>query len=1064
MPALHLFHRRTIFAGDDLQPSSILTCIAHIGQFFILVLPIFIHLNYETTFILSLMMNDTNNNNNGNNIDNDKEEDERLWIGDLILHYLFGYGDLFDHVNDNNNNNNINNDELKCYPQNANYFSLFLFLFLLTSTIHIITNISLESIIYSISYQGHPTQPERRICNHRLSYIIEHKWIWSSIVGNILLVTLGIMALIQGEYYFTCRQLLLLSNNDNNNNDNDPGMDYYNDTNAYNDTMSTWFGRHAWWIACILLLSSQAIQCIVSIVALHALLRQDKVTFDNGDVVVVVDDVGDDDNHNLRQDFNDNNDDDAFHSNPHSNYQHHHNHHHHHHHHELVEEMWDQRCKSFCKCAASSTCYLFGGRDLVDGAVGDYGPVSRALADYFEDGGVLDVVVSDIAVGFMMLQRRQRQRVLAARKDIIHYDLIQHEKRDVGYNVQVPIPALRRDSAASTSSGNLSATNSNNDLSSAIPPNRLSFDSHNFGHGERKGERIHSILHDEMGHEKFFSQLGEIPQYNNQESLGNDTLLSISQPMPYTSTLLLPKQLTTSGNATTDFLNTPTAAWSLRKTSVDGGEMNYVAQQRRVFNRNDAIDTNIIAEGARFARHALSIYTWYLYVYMKPLAGTTNLIYNRISEFCKQCKKNSMSGSHPTQGCIVNCNSDELIDNGDENNTLFGHTSHGQTFGDNFLHIHTNSLLAQSGLDKADLIYANFNNKYNQMPYCIVIDHRWQSVVLSIRGTLSLEDCLVDVLVEPDPLEDFGRENHFNAEGEYCHSGVLSCVKYILNDLKRHGVIPSLLTGAGAPYSHYTLRLTGHSLGAGCATLLGYVMRREYPNLRVVAISPPAVFTKKLATECKDFTTSFVLDSDLVPRLTVQNMESLRDEILEMISRIKVPKMQVIRAFLLNGIFQSHNESNDPETLKTENDEILLSKEDIPTDTEFYHQMLKFKEIQEARKAQRGDYRTINLYPPGKMVHLVKIDERRTFMNHLLKCITCCTTNSGYKYTPVYVDNDDFDEISISPTMGFDHFPNRVCLELERVAEVFGIDTSLGSSARDHEHAERVRNDTTSIF
>jgi sn1-specific diacylglycerol lipase len=242
-------------------------------------------------------------------------------------------------------------------------------------------------------------------------------------------------------------------------------------------------------------------------------------------------------------------------------------------------------------------------------------------------------------------------------------------------------------------------------------------------------------------------------------------------------------------------------------------------------------------------------------------------------------------------------------------------------------------------------------------------------------------------------------------------------------------------------------------------------MKQQFPNLRVVAISPPGGFISwRMATECKDFVTSFVLDSDLVPRLSHHSMEQLRDEVLEMISRIKVPKMQVVRTFVVNGILRSHKETTDPEKLAHDNAKILHSKENIPTDTEFYRQMEKFKAIQQERKDKRGEYRNISLFPPGNMIHLVKIDERRSCLQTIAKCVTCCTSNAGYQYTPVYVNNDDFDEITITPTMGFDHFPNRVCLELERVAEAFGIDTSLGSSKRDHENAERMRLDTNSVF
>ena len=273
----------------------------------------------------------------------------------------------------------------------------------------------------------------------------------------------------------------------------------------------------------------------------------------------------------------------------------------------------------------------------------------------------------------------------------------------------------------------------------------------------------------------------------------------------------------------------------------------------------------------------------------------------------------------------------------------------------------------------------------------------------------------------------------------------------------RHDILNSLLTGIGAPYSHYTLRLTGHSLGGSCAALLGYVLRSQFRNLRVVTISCPATLSWKLANECKDFVTTFVLDSDLVPRLTVQTMEQLRDEVLEMLCRIKVPKIQVVRTFILNSIFRSQKETTDPEKLAHDNAQILHNKENIPTDTEFYRQVQKFKAIQKERKQKRGDYRNICLFPPGKMVHLVKIGERSTCRHKLLKCLTCCTTNSGYRYAPVYVNNDDFDEITITPTMGFDHFPNRVCLELERVAKAFGIDTSLGSSQRDCENSEQLK-------
>ena len=287
--------------------------------------------------------------------------------------------------------------------------------------------------------------------------------------------------------------------------------------------------------------------------------------------------------------------------------------------------------------------------------------------------------------------------------------------------------------------------------------------------------------------------------------------------------------------------------------------------------------------------------------------------------------------------------------------------------------------------------------------------------------------------------------------------------------LPRHNILETLLLGVGAPYSHYNLRLTGHSLGAGCATLLGYMFRHKFPDLKVIAISPPGGFiTWRLATECKQFVTTFVLDSDLVPRLSVASMELVRNEVLDLVSRIKVNKIEVAKLLVIGGISNGIKENDDPAVIARENSTILHPKENDGSEsneqTEFRKQLQKFETIQKQRKEKRGEMRDIQLFPPGKMIHLVKTGENSSCMNSVAKCVTCCTSNVGYKYSPVWADNSDFNEIVVSPTMAFDHFPNRVCLQLESVAASFGIDTAIGSSAQDREKGDMIRNNYHSPF
>ena len=90
----------------------------------------------------------------------------------------------------------------------------------------------------------------------------------------------------------------------------------------------------------------------------------------------------------------------------------------------------------------------------------------------------------------------------------------------------------------------------------------------------------------------------------------------------------------------------------------------------------------------------------------------------------------------------------------------------------------------------------------------------------------------------------------------------------------RHKILHTLLLGENAEYQDYTLRIVGHSLGAGIGVILSYMLRNTFPTLRCICYSPPGgLLSWELAKECSEFVNSFVLDSDIVPRLSINNME-----------------------------------------------------------------------------------------------------------------------------------------------------------------------------------------------
>lgn len=146
--------------------------------------------------------------------------------------------------------------------------------------------------------------------------------------------------------------------------------------------------------------------------------------------------------------------------------------------------------------------------------------------------------------------------------------------------------------------------------------------------------------------------------------------------------------------------------------------------------------------------------------------------------------------------------------------------------GDNWFRAHEAGLLEFTRGKGADceLAYATFINSIYERPYAIFVDHKWQSVVLAIRGTLSLEDLVNDAHAEPVsvclpcvcglvsimtcllgsipnnivalrplpapqvPMDEMAKAWGFDGEGEFCHGGMLNAADCIAKDLYRHQV------------------------------------------------------------------------------------------------------------------------------------------------------------------------------------------------------------------------------------------------------------------------------------
>jgi len=198
--------------------------------------------------------------------------------------------------------------------------------------------------------------------------------------------------------------------------------------------------------------------------------------------------------------------------------------------------------------------------------------------------------------------------------------------------------------------------------------------------------------------------------------------------------------------------------------------------------------------------------------------------------------------------------------------------------------------------------------------------------------------------------------------------------------------------------------------------------------------------SENLAENCKSYLTSYVFDHDIVPRLSLESMEHLRNEILETIARIKVTKYEasqaqpnVDEAFLVHG------------------------KDEIPP-SKFLEKLDDFHRYQDGLKESR-ETRSVKLHPPGKIVHLVgQRDEENDEELALGQAdMSEHEQSASFDYIAYWAERNDLAEIIISSHFLSDHSSLNVMAQLEITAERFDMSTPfIGDNAASTEYSTQA--------
>ncbi|KAM9101506.1 sn1-specific diacylglycerol lipase beta isoform X1 [Sarcophilus harrisii] len=394
-----------------------------------------------------------------------------------------------------------------------------------------------------------------------------------------------------------------------------------------------------------------------------------------------------------------------------------------------------------------------------------------------------------------------------------------------------------------------------------------------------------------------------------------------------------------------------------------------VVSHSLVVSQESDLDTEL-ENCHHYVQFAAAAYGWPLYIYTNPLTGC-----------CKiggDCCKNRTAEYEFIGGDHLNC--------------------------------HFGSILHTTGLQYRDFIHISFHDKVFELPFLVALDHRKETIVVAVRGTMSLQDILTDLSAESESL-------NLECEVQDCfaHKGISQAAKYVYQRLINDGILSQAFSIA----PEYQLVLVGHSLGAGAASLLAIMLKNSYPEVKCYAFSPPrGLLSKSLSEYSKSFVVSLVLGKDVIPRLSVTNLEDLKRRILRVIAHCNKPKYKILLRGCWYELF-----GGDPDNFPTElegGNQVDLTQPLLGEQSLLIHGSPSYNIFDESPRESPTRYP--HLYPPGRIIHLVEDDSSGR---------SCCCSTS--RYSAKWATEAEFSKILIGPKMLTDHMPDILIRALDSV-------------------------------
>ena len=382
------------------------------------------------------------------------------------------------------------------------------------------------------------------------------------------------------------------------------------------------------------------------------------------------------------------------------------------------------------------------------------------------------------------------------------------------------------------------------------------------------------------------------------------------------------------------------------------------------------------------------------------------------------------------------------------------------------------------------LIHFSLKNDLYVSPYLVSFDHEWKAIVISIRGTNSTADILVDLSYSLEQLEPI--DDAESGRVMFVHSGMLKAARNVVKEILKDKLLSEHLLDPKSPYASYGIVVCGHSLGAGVAAFVAYLLRREgFINTLCYAYEPSgSLLCEEAVPLFEEFCISVVTGDDIVSRLSRHTMDTFKSDVSRLIGACRQSKQQVFGSVMTNLCCRGPSEKSKAvmERLKKivhrkpVNEPPLYPIKKIREDAQNVTDGINLMEAGKLPVEEDTHYAYPPMYMPGRILYFEKL--RGLSMKHSMDHVTpkspqnTATTQTPkyrsrnaklrglahasimsirkiiqpdhkedntrdrkksykYIYLPRWADKNEFQYIVVSKTMLSDHTPFGILKELD---------------------------------